>query len=85
LDQCYACLLRRTGYTGIFASAYSSAILHYNTNTRDPFLKNSLLLVDSGGEFRGYDTDITRTIPVSGRFSEMQKLVYNAVLAGLCV
>ncbi len=50
-------------------------------NTRDPFVADSLLLIDAGGEFKGYDTDITRTIPVSGRFSPTQEAVYNAVLA----
>ena len=81
LDQCYACLLRRTGYTGIFASGYSSAILHYVDNSKSPFAPGSLLLIDAGGEFAGYDTDITRTLPVSGVFSPLQRGVYEAVLA----
>jgi Xaa-Pro aminopeptidase len=80
LDQCYACLLRRTGYTGIFASAYSSAILHYVDNSKSPFTPGSFILIDAGGEFAGYDTDITRTLPVSGVFSALQRSVYEAVL-----
>ena len=38
------------------------------------------LLYIKGGEYRGYDTDITRTFPVNGRFSEPQRAVYEAVL-----
>ncbi len=85
LDMCYACLLRRTGYTGIFASGYSAAILHYVDNSKSPFTPGSLILIDAGGEFAGYDTDITRTLPVAGVFSAVQRGVYEAVLAAQLV
>ncbi len=85
LEQCYSCLLRREGYSGIFASGYSSAILHYTDNSKAPLGPGGMILIDAGGEFAGYDTDITRTLPVSGRFLPQQRLVYEAVLAAQAV
>ncbi|KQQ87580.1 Xaa-Pro aminopeptidase [Massilia sp. Leaf139] len=66
-------------YTPIVASGASACILHYSANnaqTRD----GDLVLIDAGCEFDSYASDITRTFPVNGRFSEPQKLLYELVL-----
>ena len=81
LDNTYACgLLRRQGYSAIVASGYNSAILHYEENSA-PLVAGSLLLIDAGGQFKGYQTDITRSYPVDGSFTARQRGVYEAVLA----
>ena len=67
------------GYTSIIGSGPNSCILHYNTNRRktEP---GDLVLMDCGAEYRGYAADITRTFPVSGEFTEEQRLIYELVL-----
>lgn len=73
--------LLHPAYNGIFASGSNSAILHYVENTRQ--MKNGeLFLIDSGYEFEGYSSDITRTWPVNGHFSEDQRKIYSTVLEG---
>lgn len=63
----------------IIASGASACTLHYIENNK--LLKNGdLLLVDTGCEYGNYNSDITRCIPVNGRFSPRQKEVYDAVL-----
>ncbi|MEQ1773141.1 MAG: aminopeptidase P N-terminal domain-containing protein [Burkholderiales bacterium] len=67
-------------YTSIVASGANACVLHYVSN--DATLKDGdLLLIDAGCELDGYASDITRTFPVSGRFSAPQKAVYELVLA----
>ncbi len=73
--------LLHPAYNGIFASGANSAILHYVENIRQ-MKDGELFLIDSGYEFEGYSSDITRTWPVNGRFSEDQRIVYSAVLEG---
>jgi Xaa-Pro aminopeptidase len=66
-------------YTPIVASGANACVLHYSANnaqTRD----GDLVLIDAGCEFDSYASDITRTFPVNGRFSEPQKLLYELVL-----
>ena len=65
-------------FPSIVAGGDNGTILHYNTNNEriDP---NQLLLVDIGAEVDGYAADVTRTFPVSGRFSEAQRDIYDAV------
>ena len=66
-------------YTPIIASGNSANVLHYienNLQCKD----GDLLLLDVGAEYANYSSDMTRTIPVSGRFNARQKAVYNAVL-----
>ncbi|MDQ4503343.1 aminopeptidase P family protein [Sinomonas sp. ASV322] len=68
------------GYDTIAASGNNATILHWITNT-GPVREGDLLLVDAGVEAESlYTADVTRTIPVSGRFSEVQRRVYQAVL-----
>ena len=69
----------RLGYPSIVASGDNACILHYSTN-REIIPENSLLLIDAAGEYGMYSSDVTRTFPVSGRFSEEQKDVYMEVL-----
>ncbi len=66
-------------YQSIVASGENNNILHYCTN-REQCKDGDLLLIDFGAELDYYAADITRTIPVSGKFTKRQKEVYNAVL-----
>jgi len=67
-------------YTSIIAGGSNACTLHYNANNCT--LKDGdLLLIDAGCELDGYASDITRTFPVSGKFSAAQKDVYELVLA----
>jgi Xaa-Pro aminopeptidase len=69
----------RVGYGSIVGSGANATVLHYVSNT-DECKKDDLLLIDAGAEY-GYVTgDITRTFPVSGKFSGPQKKFYEAVL-----
>ena len=67
-------------YPSIVASGPNACVLHYRDNNRE-LQASDLLLIDAGCEFEGYASDITRTFPVSGRFSGPQKAVYELVLA----
>jgi len=67
------------GYPSIVASEYNACILHYNKNRRKTS-PTELVLADCGAEYHGYTADITRTFPVTGRFTEEQKIIYNIVL-----
>jgi Xaa-Pro aminopeptidase len=69
------------GYNTIAASGPNACILHWTQNTRQ-FKRNDLLLLDAGVEADTlYTADITRTLPISGRFSETQERIYSLVLA----
>ncbi len=67
-------------YTPIVASGANTCVLHYTANSR-ACQAGALLLVDAGARYAGYCADMTRTLPVSGRFTARQKQVYQAVLA----
>ena len=67
-------------YPPIVASGVSACILHYTENNR-LLGEHSLVLIDAGCELQGYAADITRTFPVSGRFSGPQREAYEVVLA----
>jgi Xaa-Pro aminopeptidase len=75
---------RRSGasapaYTSIVGGGANATILHYINN--DAELKDGdLLLIDAGAEYKGYASDITRTFPVNGRFTEAQRDIYDLVL-----
>lgn len=66
-------------YTPIIASGANACILHYIENNQVCH-KDDVILLDVGAEYANYNADMTRTIPVSGRFTKRQKQVYNAVL-----
>ncbi len=66
-------------YTPIIASGANNVVLHYIENSRE-CKAGDLILLDVAAEFANYNSDLTRTIPVSGRFTKRQKDVYNAVL-----
>ncbi len=66
-------------YTPIIASGASGCILHYTTNY-NTCKDGDLLLMDVGAEYGNYAADMTRTIPVNGKFSPRQRQVYDAVL-----
>ena len=67
-------------YPSIVAGGANACILHYVEN-RAPLRAGDLLLIDAGCEWQGYAADITRTFPVSGRFSGPQRDLYELVLA----
>jgi Xaa-Pro aminopeptidase len=66
-------------YTPIIASGANANVLHYIENNQQ-CKAGDLLLLDVGAEYANYSSDMTRVIPVSGRFTDRQKQVYNAVL-----
>ncbi|WP_298116453.1 aminopeptidase P family protein [Flavobacterium sp.] len=66
-------------YTPIIASGNNANVLHYIENNQQ-CNPGDLILLDVGAEYANYSSDMTRMVPVSGRFSERQKEVYNAVL-----
>jgi Xaa-Pro aminopeptidase len=70
---------RGFAYTPIIASGANSCVLHYIENGK-PCKDGDILLLDVGAEYANYNADLTRAIPVSGKFSPRQKEVYNAVL-----
>ncbi|MGF7231052.1 aminopeptidase P family protein [Arachidicoccus sp.] len=66
-------------YSSIIASGDRARILHYIDNNQQ-CKEGDLILMDFGAEYGGYNADLTRTIPVNGKFSKRQKEVYNACL-----
>jgi len=67
-------------YSPIVAAGPNACVLHYVANDA-PLREGELLLIDAGCELDGYASDITRTFPISGRFSGGQRAVYDVVLA----
>ena len=70
---------KKFAYTPIIASGNNANILHYIENNKQ-CKDGELILMDVGAEYANYSSDMTRTIPVSGRYSQRQKDIYNAVL-----
>jgi Xaa-Pro aminopeptidase len=72
---------RATGeaYNSIIASGDRARTLHYVSNN-EVCAEGELILMDFGASYGGYNADLTRTIPVSGKFTRRQKTVYNACL-----
>jgi Xaa-Pro aminopeptidase len=66
-------------YTPIIASGKSACVLHYIENN-NLCQDGEVILLDVAAEYANYSSDLTRCLPVNGRFSERQKAVYNAVL-----
>lgn len=69
---------RFPAYTPIVAGGENACVLHYVENNQ-PLLDGELILVDAGGEYEMYASDITRTFPVNGKFSTEQREIYNIV------
>ena len=70
----------RVGFASIVGSGPNATVLHWSQNTRktEP---NEVVVVDIGAEKGMYTADVTRTIPISGRFTERQRDIYEIVLA----
>jgi len=66
-------------YTPIIGSGYNACVLHYIENNK-VCKDGDMLLMDVGAEYANYSSDMTRTVPVNGRFTARQKAVYQAVL-----
>lgn len=74
--------IRRRGrfaYSPIIASGMNANVLHYIDNNL-PCKNGDLLLLDVAASYANYNADLTRTIPVNGKFTRRQKQIYNAVL-----
>lgn len=65
-------------YTPIIGSGYNACVLHYIENNQQ-CKDGDMILLDVGAEYANYSSDMTRSIPVNGRFTDRQKAVYNAV------
>ncbi|MDA9262521.1 aminopeptidase P family protein [bacterium] len=81
-ELCHEFLRNRSkgfAYTPIIASGNNANVLHYTEN-KAQCKAGALILLDVAAEYGNYKSDLTRTIPVSGVFTERQKAVYNAVL-----
>ncbi|TAE31724.1 MAG: M24 family metallopeptidase [Cytophagales bacterium] len=69
---------RGPAYTPIIASGANACVLHYIENSRQ-CMAGDVLLLDLGAEYANYNADMTRSIPVNGRFTDRQRAVYQAV------
>ncbi len=67
-------------YPPIVGGGANSCVLHYITN-RDTLNDGDVLLIDAGAEYDYYASDVTRTLPVNGRFTKAQSAIYEVVLA----
>ena len=80
LHEFYRFGAQSPAYTSIVAGGPNACTLHYNANNAK-LNDGDLVLIDAGCELDGYASDITRTFPVNGKFSAVQKDVYELVLA----
>ena len=69
----------RPAFPPIIGSGFNSTVLHYEQN-RKRMEDGDLVVMDVAGEYSGYASDITRTVPVNGRFTKRQKEIYELVL-----
>src|SRR4051794_18535431 len=67
-------------YSPIVGSGFNSTVLHYSQNS-GTMQAGDVVVLDVGGEYSRYATDVTRTLPVSGRFTPRQREIYDIVLA----
>lgn len=70
---------RYPAYTSIVGSGKHSCILHYISNNQ-PIKNGDIVLIDAGCEYQNYASDITRSFPANGKFSEEQRAIYQIVL-----
>jgi Xaa-Pro aminopeptidase len=68
-----------SSYTSIVGAGGNATILHYIDN-KDELKDGDLLLLDAGAEYKGYASDITRTFPINGKFTDAQREIYGLVL-----
>ncbi len=68
------------GYPSIVGAGHNGCILHYIDNIKPEVDSKELILMDLGAEYHGYTADVTRTIPVNGKFNPEQKAIYELVL-----
>ena len=66
-------------YSPIIASGKNTNVLHYELNNQKCY-SGDLILLDVAAEYGNYSSDLTRTLPISGKYSDRQKKVYNSVL-----
>jgi Xaa-Pro aminopeptidase len=66
-------------YEPIVGCGENACILHYTENNK-PLEQGKLVLIDAGGEYENYAADITRTVPINGKFTPEQKSIYELVL-----
>jgi Xaa-Pro aminopeptidase len=81
-EICHSFMSQRSAgpaYGSIIASGDRARILHYISNNEE-CRDGELVLMDFGAEYGGYNADLTRTVPVNGKFTKRQKEVYNACL-----
>ena len=71
-----------TGYNSIVGAGLNSTVLHYNKNNQ-PLEPGDVILIDAAARCGGYTVDVTRTFPVSGRFTSDQREVYEIVLRAM--
>jgi Xaa-Pro aminopeptidase len=70
---------RGSAFPPIVGGGLNSTVLHYKENDQD-LVDGDLVCIDSGAFYKGYGADISRTIPVSGKFNDRQKEIYEIVL-----
>lgn len=73
---------RRLAFPTIAGSGLRSTVLHYRANS-GALEDGELICIDAGAKWGGYSADLTRTVPVNGKFSDRQREVYDVVLAAL--
>lgn len=67
------------GYPSIVGAGHNGCVLHYIENYKPEIEDGELILMDLGAEYHGYTADVTRTIPVNGKFTAEQKVIYDLV------
>ncbi len=67
------------GYPSIVGAGHNGCVLHYIENYKPKIEDGELILMDLGAEYHGYTADVTRTIPVNGKFTKEQKIIYDLV------
>jgi Xaa-Pro aminopeptidase len=67
------------GYPSIVGAGHNGCVLHYIENYKPAIEDGELILMDLGAEYHGYTADVTRTLPVNGKFTPEQKVIYDLV------
>lgn len=79
IEGCFLYHKSEWAYPSIVGSGDNATILHYNENSQ-PAFDGDVVLIDAGCEVDGYASDITRSFPVNGKFTQPQRAIYNLVL-----